>query len=91
MQNVVVTYLALVNLVAFASFGWDKYAAAKGKRRVPERQLLLYAFLLGAPGAWAGSRAFHHKTVKRSFRIKLIAVTVLEIAILVGGFWYARR
>ncbi len=91
MKAVVIGYLVLVNTVAFVAFGWDKHAARTGRSRTPEKRLLLYAFLFGAPGAWAGSRAFRHKTVKRSFRIKLIAVTALEIAILVGGLWFAYR
>ena len=80
-------YLALINLVTFLTWGWDKRAAKKGARRVPEKRLLWMAFWLGAPGAWAGVRVFRHKTIKRSFRVRLIAISVLQIALLLGWLY----
>lgn len=81
-------YLAGINLLAFLVFGWDKWAARRGARRVPEARLLLFAALLGAPGAWLGVNVFRHKTVKTSFRIRLVLVTLLNLAVAVAGAWW---
>jgi uncharacterized membrane protein YsdA (DUF1294 family) len=69
---------ATMSLVAFFAFGIDKWKAKRNRWRIPEATLLLFAFLLGAPGAWLGSRTFRHKTVKTSFRVKLALVTVVN-------------
>jgi len=55
---------------------------------VSEKSLLWLAFLLGAPGAWLGTKAFRHKTVKRSFRLKLWTVTVLELFLVGAVLWW---
>lgn len=87
----VLAWVAGASLVAFVLFAFDKRRAVRGGRRVPERTLLLWTFLLGAPGAYAGSRLFHHKTRKRSFRVRMAAVTALEVVLVGGVWWLARR
>jgi len=82
-------YLAVINLITFLTWGWDKRAAKKGGQRISEKRLLWLAFLLGSPGAWAGVHFFRHKTIKRSFRWRLIAVTVLQVGFL--GYWIYSR
>ncbi len=89
MFKIFVYYLIVINLVTFFTWGWDKRAAGRGGRRVPEKRLLWMAFLLGAPGAWAGVRVFRHKTIKKIFRLRLIAVTVVQVLI-VGYALFAR-
>ena len=67
-----------MSIVTFFAFGIDKWKAKRNRWRIPEATLLLFAFLLGAPGAWLGSKTFRHKTVKTSFRLKLLLVTVVN-------------
>ena len=64
-------YLAGINVLAFLTFGWDKWAARRGGRRVPEARLLLLATLTGWLGAWIAVSVFRHKTVKTSFETVL--------------------
>ncbi len=64
-------YLALVNLTAFANFGWDKRCAISGDRRIPEKTLLGLALIGGAFGAVAAQQTFRHKTRKEPFRTLL--------------------
>ena len=71
-----------LNGAAFVEFGWDKWAARRGWRRVPETQLLAWVWL-GCGGAWGGMQLFRHKTRKRGFRWRAIALTV------VNPLWYA--
>ena len=58
----VLVYLAVVNLISFAAFGWDKQKARWGGRRIPEKTLLSLAVFGGSVGAWIGMKVFRHKT-----------------------------
>ncbi|HED64003.1 MAG TPA: DUF1294 domain-containing protein [Planctomycetes bacterium] len=88
MGIVLLTWLVCANLITFCLFGWDKRRAIRGGRRVPERTLLLWVLLLGAPGAYLGSRVFRHKTIKSSFRVKMGALTVVEVAAVAVALWW---
>jgi len=59
-------FLALVNVVALAVFGVDKFQSRKGGWRIPESRLLVVAFF-GPFGAYAGMVLFRHKTRKLKF------------------------
>ena len=67
-----------INLVTFALYGVDKWKARRGKRRVPEKWLLLPVCATGAVGAWAGVFAFRHKTRKAEFLLPLCLATLLN-------------
>ncbi|MEO0652623.1 MAG: DUF1294 domain-containing protein, partial [Planctomycetota bacterium] len=79
--------LLAVNLWAFAQVGWDKRASIRGDRRVPEARLIAPVYLGGLLGIWLGMRTFRHKTIKRSFQLKLLGATLLW-ALAVGGAIY---
>lgn len=78
---ILVYWLILVNLAAFILYGMDKSYAKKGARRIPEKTLLLWAFLGGSIGAFLGMKVFHHKTLKPKFAVTVPLLMVLEIAI----------
>ena len=63
-------WLASVNLVAFCTYGYDKFAASSQILRIPEWTLLALALLGGSPAALAAMQFFRHKTSKREFQIK---------------------
>ena len=73
------TALIAVNFIAFALFGIDKSLAEAGRWRVAEKTLLLWAWLGGTPGAYAGRALFRHKTRKQPFSSNLRAVAVLAV------------
>ena len=81
-QWALVVYVAGVNLVTFAMYAWDKRAAVRNRRRVPERSLLTAALLGGSPAAFVAGRLMRHKTVKRSFRLRFALVVVIQLALL---------
>ena len=66
----------------FVFYGLDKRAATMDKGRVPERRLLVIAALCGWPGAIISAQIFNHKTVKRSYRTKLLVIIFAHIAVL---------
>ena len=69
-----------LNLVTAAAYAWDKRAACRQRRRVPERVLLGLGGLGGWPGAWLTMLLVRHKTQKLSFKLKLGALTLLWVA-----------
>ena len=77
-----VYYLVLVNLAAFIIYGADKSYAKKGARRIPEKTLLLWAWIGGSIGALLGMKVFHHKTLKPKFAVTVPILLVLELAII---------
>lgn len=72
-------YLSFVNMLCFAAFAFDKAAARAGRRRVPERTLLLMVFAGGSGGALLASSVFRHKTSKQPFRNRLLAIAGLHV------------
>lgn len=66
----IVSYL-LLSFVVFICYGIDKRNAIKGRWRVSEKTLHLWAVIGGWPGALVGQKMFRHKTQKRSFIVML--------------------
>lgn len=84
------TALIVMNFLAFAAFGLDKFYAENGRRRISEASLLHLAFLGGIAGAYAGRAAFRHKTKKQSFTNQLHKIAVFQLCacvFLVVFFW----
>ena len=83
----ILVYLAVLNLIAFAAMGWDKRLAETGSRRISERTLLTLAAVGGSAGAIAAQQVFRHKTRKEPFRTLLWVTPVLQALAL--GTWMA--
>ena len=83
--------LNAINLIAFAAFGLDKAKARRGQYRIAESTLLLFTFLGGTLGAYAGRRVFRHKTRKQPFNSHLFAIAVLQMlaAGALIGWWFS--
>ena len=75
-------YIACMNLFAFVLFGTDKRRALKKAWRIPEKALLMSAFLSGAYGAYAGMKMFRHKTRHWYFVIGMPAILLAQVLIL---------
>lgn len=83
-----ISYLLLLNGIAFVLFGIDKLKARKGIWRIPERSLLVVALLGGSIGAWLGIKVWHHKTLHKKFSIGVPLIICLQIGLLVGAYLY---
>ena len=77
-------WLLVINVVTAIAYAWDKKAAQRGARRIPERRLYLLNFLGGFGGAWLVFFGMRHKTQHRSFWIVQSIATVVWVAILLG-------
>jgi uncharacterized membrane protein YsdA (DUF1294 family) len=81
---IIICILVLTNLFSFFLMGADKRRARKGKRRVPERTLLLLSFLGGCVGALCGMVFCRHKTKHAKFLV-LVPLSVLLWALGLGA------
>jgi uncharacterized membrane protein YsdA (DUF1294 family) len=76
-------YLLVVSVVTFGFYGFDKYRAIQGGRRIPEMMLHVLTLAGGTLGALAGMYMFRHKTKKLKFRVVFMLIVTLQAAILV--------
>ena len=74
--------LGVWNAIVFLVYGLDKLKAKKDMWRIPEKTLLLLAFLMGGLGAVLGMRVFHHKTKHKIFTIGVPVCLLLNLAVL---------
>ena len=81
-------WLLLVNLIAFALMGLDKGRAKRGRWRISEKALFLPAVLGGSLGAILGMRLFHHKTEHWYFRYGLPALLAAQVLL---GIFLGKR
>ena len=84
MESYVLIYLLAANAVAFLVFGIDKWKAVKGRWRIPEKTLLLFAAAGGSPGMFV----FHHKIRKPLFYLGVPLILLLQIGV---GLWNWQR
>ena len=80
-------YLAGINFYTYKLYAYDKFAAHRRVWRVSEKRLLTAAFMGGSPAALYASKKFRHKTKKKSYRIKLFFVMVMQV-LLIGAVIY---
>ncbi|THH35687.1 DUF1294 domain-containing protein [Aliishimia ponticola] len=66
---------------------WDKRCAIKAGRRIPERTLLLWALIGGAPGAKLAQQHFRHKTRKQPFAMVLNLCLAVVCALPLVALW----
>lgn len=73
-------WIALMSLVAFAAMGIDKRRAVRGRYRIPEARLFLWALLGGGPGGLLGMRVFRHKTKHWYFVLGFSLIAAFQLA-----------
>ena len=75
-------YLLVINAAGFLLMGFDKLSAKIDSGRIPE----MWFFLISLAGAFLGiilgMFAFHHKTRKTSFQIKVVIAAGLGVLVL---------
>ena len=81
-------YLLLINLTGFFAMFLDKQKAKKGKWRISEKTLFLFAFLGGSLGTTLGMHTFRHKTKHWYFKFGMPLILILQIA---GAFYLLFR
>ena len=77
-----IIYFILINVVTFFLFGIDKWKAKKGRWRISEATLLIFAIIGGSIGAWLGMKTWHHKTMHKKFKYGIPLILLVQIALL---------
>ena len=67
----------LASVVTFGLFGYDKWRAGRGGRRLAESALWWASVLGGWPGGLLGILFFRHKSAKPMFLLKFTAAFLL--------------
>ena len=79
-MTAILTAMLAWNLLVFGLYGWDKWQARRGGRRIRESTLLSAAFLLGGVGALAGMRLLRHKTRHMKFILCIPSAAAVTLA-----------
>ena len=82
-QIIILSYLVVINLIAFVLYGIDKKRAIRNEHRIRESVLLWIARLGGAIGSWLGIKIFRHKTKHTKFRIVVPLWIVIWVVVIV--------
>lgn len=89
--KIIIAYFIVVNAMTYLMFYLDKKAAIANRRRVPEKTLLLVAFLGGSPLAIVAMNHLRHKTVKQPFKNILILIIVLQGGLIISALFFASQ
>ncbi len=79
LTQVTLIAIGVVNLITFITFGIDKRRARKQKQRISEATLIGMSFCTGLFGGWLAMKFFRHKTVKTSFKVKMVLVSICNV------------
>lgn len=80
--QIIIAYLAVLNIAAFTAMGVDKWKAAHHAWRIPEAVLFLLVILGGSFGGFIAMHLFRHKTKHWYFRYGFPVILALH---LIGG------
>lgn len=67
---------------------YDKLAAKRHKRRIPESTLLWVGVLGGAAMEYITMKVIHHKTLHKRFMIGLPVLFILQVLAVAAVFFY---
>lgn len=86
-MELVLIYLAIINTVTFLLYGFDKWRAKQGGRRISERTLLGYSLIGGSPGALLSMGFFRHKIRKPKFYLGVPLMLVIQATLAIYFYW----
>lgn len=78
MEQLIIVYLVVINLVALALMYIDKQKAKNHKWRISENTLIGVSAIGGSIGALWGMHAFRHKTKHIKFTIGIPLILILQ-------------
>ena len=80
-QTILLIWVLVWTLIAFALMGIDKWKVRHDSRRIPEKTLFLSAILGGSVGSLAGMYLFRHKTKHLSFTVGMPLILAVQVAL----------
>lgn len=82
-------WFILISAVSIIMTVYDKWAAKRKKRRVPERTLLSLGIVGGAAAMYLTMKCIHHKTKKKKFMVGLPLEILLHVLIVFCFYFFA--
>ncbi len=82
MENLLLVYLLIINIISFICMFTDKQRAIKHKWRISEYTLICLAIVGGSFGILLGMYTFRHKTKKSKFKIGIPFIIFIQILFL---------
>ncbi|WP_341282567.1 DUF1294 domain-containing protein [Paenibacillus sp. FSL H8-0537] len=83
-----ILFILAINCWTFTLMYLDKQSARRQQRRIPEKRLFTLSALGGAIGAYAGMRAWRHKTKHRSFIVGIPLLVLLNLLLFAAALHY---
>lgn len=83
-EKILFGFVGVVSLVAVAITVYDKYAAEKAWRRIPEKVLFILAAVGAAPAMYITMRLIRHKTRKARFMAGIPGIFLAQVLLAVG-------
>lgn len=84
MEKYFLIYLCVINILAAVITIYDKIAAKRlPRRRIPEKSLIILAFLGGSVGELLAMRIIRHKTKHKKFMVGIPAIIFLQLAVII--------
>ena len=81
--EMIISYLAIINIISFLTMGSDKRRAKKHAFRIPESVLFILAIMGGSFGSVTGMYTFRHKTKHWYFVVFMPLILIIQIAIVI--------
>lgn len=81
-KYILIIYLVIINIIAFALMGIDKKRAQNKEWRISEAMLFATALLFGSLGSNIGMKYFRHKTKHWYFVVFMPLILVIQVLIL---------
>lgn len=82
--DIIILYVAAVNVVSFLMMGIDKRKAVKRAFRIPESTLFVLAIIGGSVGSIIGMHLFRHKTRHWYFLYGMPVILALQIILILA-------
>ena len=79
----IIAYLLIINFIGILIMYVDKRKAKYGRWRIPEKTLLIVAFLGGGIGTIIGMYKFRHKTQKLKFTLGFPTILIPEVILII--------
>lgn len=80
-ELLLIVYILIIGIISISVTVYDKYAAKRKFRRIPEKMLLFLGFILGALPMFVTMIFISHKTRHPKFMVSLPVLIILNIVI----------
>jgi len=81
MQEILISYLIIINIVTFFTFLIDKIKSTRNSWRISEKCLWGLCLFGGSLGGLLSMKLFRHKTKKISFQAILVIIIAIQIGL----------